>query len=214
VEAVEPVANGERQEVRPRKSEEERTVKKSVLITLGILGVLVLVALWGVSAYNSLVRANEAIDGLWAEVENQYQRRYDLIPNLVNTVKGYAQHEEDVFTAIAKSREKLAGASTVDEKARAAGEVESALARLLIVVERYPELKADTQFQRLMDELTGTENRLTVARMRFNEEVRDFNAKVKQFPMVFFARLANFGPRAYFEIAPGAQEVPKVEFGK
>lgn len=189
-------------------------MKKGYLVLLGFLVILVAVVAWGISAYNSLVKESETIDGYWAEVENQLQRRYDLIPNLVSTVKGYAQHEEDVFTAIAQSREKLAGATTVDEKAQAASQMESALSRLLVVVEAYPQLKADSHFTQLMDELTGTENRLAVARMRYNDEVKDFNARIKQFPMVIFARLANFSPRSYFEISPGAQQAPQVDFSK
>lgn len=189
-------------------------MKKSIRNGLIVLGVIVLLGIWGASSYNSLVRDSEAIDGQWAQVENQLQRRNDLIPNLEATVKGYIQHEEGVFTAIANARAKLNQAATVDEKAKAAGELESALARLLVIVERYPELKADTQFQRLMDELAGTENRLAVERMRFNELVKVFNTRVKQFPMVIFARLAGFTPRTYFEVAPGAEEVPKINFSK
>lgn len=189
-------------------------MKKGYLVLLVIVGMLVLLAGWVGSTYNSLVRDNESVDGQWAQVENQLQRRNDLIPNLVATVKGYAQHEEDVFRAIADARAKLGQASTVDAKAQAAGELQSALSRLLVIVERYPELKADAQFQRLMDELAGTENRLAVERMRYNEIVRVYNAKVKQFPTVFIARMFGFGPRAYFEVAPGAEQVPKVDFSK
>ncbi|QUL99141.1 MAG: LemA family protein [Candidatus Fermentithermobacillus carboniphilus] len=188
-------------------------MKKSSLILLSILGLVVLLGIWGVSAYNSLVRDQEAIDGQWAQVENQLQRRSDLIPNLVSTVKGYAQHEEEVFTAIAEARAKL-NSGTVDDRVKAAGEFESALARLLVIVEQYPQLKADTQFQKLMDELTGTENRLSIERMRFNEAVKLFNTKVKQFPMVIFARLAGFEPRAYFEVPEGAKQAPQVNFSK
>ena len=138
--------------------------------------------LWLASTYNGLVKQNELIDGQWAQVENQLQRRHDLIPNLVSTVKGYAKHEEDVFTAIADARAKLNQASTVEERVEARNEVESALARLLVIVENYPELKADTQFNKLMDELSGAENRISVERLRFNEQVKAYNTKVKQFP--------------------------------
>lgn len=189
-------------------------MKRSFSILLAVLGVAALVLVWGIGGYNSLVRDNEDIDGQWAQVENQFQRRYDLIPNLVATVKGYAQHEEDVFKAVADARAKLGGAGTVDDRAAAASEMESAISRLLVVVERYPELKADAQFARLMDELSGTENRLTTERMRYNEKVRDFNARVKQFPTVILARIAGFSARNYFEVSPGAHEVPQVDFTK
>jgi LemA protein len=190
----------------------ETSVKKSALVLLVILGIVVLLGGWAVSSYNSLVKTNETINGQWAQVENQLQRRNDLIPNLVNTVKGYASHEEEVFTAIADARAKLAGAGSVDERAEAAGELQSAISRLLVVVENYPQLKADAQFRALMDELAGTENRLAVERGRFNELVKDFNAKVKQFPMVLFARIAGFSERAYFEVSPDAMTVPDVQF--
>lgn len=177
-----------------------------------ILAVVLLVGGWAVSTYNGLVRENEAIDGQWAQVENQMQRRYDLIPNLVNTVKGYAAHEQEVFTAIADARARLAGAPGTDEKVAAADELEGALARLLVVVENYPQLKADVQFKALMDELTGTESRLSVERMRFNEAVKNFNARVKQFPMVLIARMLGFEARAYFQVTEGAKVNPQVNF--
>ncbi len=188
-------------------------MKKSGMILLGILIVLLLLGGSAVSAYNGLVRQNESIDGQWAQVENQMQRRYDLIPNLVNTVKGYAAHEEEVFTAIADARSRLAGASTTDDKVAAADQLEGALARLLVVVENYPQLQASEQFKALMDELTGTEGRLAVERMRFNELVKEYNARVKQFPMVLFARMLGFQERAYFQITEGAQMNPQVSFG-
>jgi LemA protein len=167
---------------------------------------------WLASTYNGLVKQNELIDGQWAQVENQLQRRHDLIPNLVSTAKGYAKHEEEVFTSIANARAKLNQASTVEERVEASNEVESALARLLVIVENYPELKADAQFTRLMDELSGTENRISVERVRFNDQVKVYNTKVKQFPTVIIARIMGFGPRAYFEMNPAAAEAPKVEF--
>ena len=188
-------------------------MKKTGLVLLIVLGLVLVVAGWGISKYNTLVRENENIDGLWAQVENQLQRRNDLIPNLVATVKGFAAHEEQIFTDIANARAKLAGAASIDKKAEAAGELQGALSRLLVVVENYPTLKADTQFKALMDELTGTENRLSTERMRFNEGVRVYNTMVKQFPMSVFARLTGFGERAYFEVPESAQGVPQVDFG-
>jgi LemA protein len=187
-------------------------MKKSVLVLIAVLLILLLVGGKVVASYNSLVKLSETIDGQWAQVENQLQRRNDLIPNLVNTVKGYVQHEEQVFTAIADARARLAGAATIDEKVEAADELQSALSRLLVVVENYPELKADAQFQSLFDEIAGTETRLAVERMRFNEHVRTFNTQIKQFPMLLFARFFGFDARAYFQVTPGAEEVPDVSF--
>lgn len=189
-------------------------MKRLGLVLLVILGIVLVMGGYGITRYNSLVRDNEGINGQWAQVENQLQRRNDLIPNLVATVKGYAAHEEKVFADIANARAKLAGAATVDQKAQAAGELQSALSRLLVVVENYPTLKADTQFKALMDELSGTENRLAVERMRFNELVKVFDARIKQFPMSIFARLVGMNARAYFEVAPEAKTTPKIDFTK
>lgn len=189
-------------------------MKRLGLVLVVLLALVVVVVGWGIGRYNVLVKDNEAINGQWAQVENQLQRRNDLIPNLVATIKGYAAHEEQVFSAIADARAKLAGAGSIDAKAEAAGELQSALARLLVVVENYPTLKADAQFQSLMDELTGTENRLAVERMRFNELVRDFDTRIKQFPMSLFARITGFEQRAYFEVPAEAKGVPGVDFTK
>ncbi len=187
-------------------------MKKVPVTLIAILAIVVLVGLWFASTYNSLVKLNEAIDGQWAQVENQYKRRYDLIPNLVETVKGYAQHEEEVFKSIADARAKYGGAVTVDDKAQAASQLESAISRLLLIVENYPNLKADQHFTALMDELTGTETRIAVERMRFNDNVRVFNERVKTFPTVLVARLLGFAPRAYFEAPEGAESAPPVNF--
>lgn len=181
------------------------------LIAAGIL-VIILVLVGGslASTYNRLVVANEQVSSLWAQVENQLQRRWDLIPNLVETVRGYASHEREVFTSVAEARAKLAGATTPQERLEAANQLEGALARLLVIVERYPELKADRHFTQLMDELSGTENRLAVERQRFNERVRDYNAALKRFPTMFLARMFGFAERAYFQATGEAQGVPKV----
>ncbi len=183
---------------------------------VGIAVVLVVVVLVGgsmLSTYNRLVALNEDINGKWAQVENQLQRRYDLIPNLVATVKGYAAHEEKVISDVVEARAKLAGGGlTPDQRVAAAGQLESALARLLVVVEQYPNLKADAQFTRLMDELAGTENRLSVERMRYNESVREFNATVKKFPMMFFAGMFGFKEKPYFQVETAAKQAPKVSF--
>lgn len=176
-----------------------------------ILGLVVVAGLYMASFYNGFVRSNEGVDAQWAQVEGQYQRRFDLIPNLVNSVKGAMEQEQEVFTAIADARTRYAGAATPDIKAEAAGQVESALARLLVVMENYPQLKSIETVQGLMAELAGTENRIAVERGRYNEMVRDYNVSVKTFPGSLAARVFGFDPRTMFEAAEGAAQAPKVE---
>ena len=179
---------------------------------------LVVVALTGLAvagsgcSYNRFVSQEEAIKAQWAQVENQLQRRNDLIPNLVETVKGYAAHEQAVFQAVADSRARLAGARTPDEKIEAANAQSSALARLLAVVENYPQLKANEQFNRLMDELAGTENRIAVERMRYNERVQAYNTSRRQFPANVTARVFGFKEYPFFKAPEAAKQVPKVSF--
>ena len=163
-------------------------------------------------SYNRFTTQEEAIKGAWGEVNNQLQRRNDLIPNLVETVKGYAAQEKEIFTRIADSRSKLAGAKTPAETIEAANQQSSALARLLVVVENYPNLKSDQQFQRLMDELAGTENRLTVARGRYNERIQEYNTTRRKFPSNVTAKMFGFKEYPYFEVPPEARQVPKVNF--
>jgi LemA protein len=162
--------------------------------------------------YNSLVQQKEAIDAQWAQVENQLQRRNDLIPNLVEVTKGYAKHEEGIFTAVADARAKLIGAGTREQKIEASNEVSGALSRLLALSEAYPNLKADAQFARLSDELAGTENRIATERRRYNEEVKTYNTSIKQIPTVVFAGCMGFKPADYFEVPESAKAVPKVQF--
>ena len=185
---------------------------------LGISAILVLVILAGAfylwSAYNQLVSMDEGIKSAWAQVENQLQRRADLIPNLVATVKGYAAHEREVLEGIADARARMAGARTVEEKMNASNALDSALGRLLVVVERYPNLKADRSFIRLMDELAGTENRLAVERKRYNDLVQSYNIKIRRFPERTVAGLFHFEKATYFQVAESARPVPKVEFAK
>lgn len=176
------------------------------------IAVVAVVLLYGWSSYNGFVGKNEAVDGQWAQVETAYQRRFDLIPNLVNSVKGIMAQEQEVFTAIADARTRYAGAGTVDEKAAAATEVESALARLLVIVENYPQLRSVESVNSLMAELAGTENRVSVERRRFNEFVQGLNVAIKRFPSNVVASIFGFGERAYFEAAEGAAEAPQVEF--
>ncbi len=182
---------------------------KKLLIVVAVIAVLVM-AVFG--SYNSLVASNENVTSKWSQVENQLQRRSDLIPNLVNTVKGYAKHESDVFTNVANARAKLAGASTVADKAAANGELSSALSRLLAISENYPELKANTNFAQLQDELAGTENRLAVARKDYNDAAQAFNTKIKSFPTMLYAGAFGFTAKDYFKADEGAKTAPKVNF--
>ncbi|AMY11406.1 LemA family protein [Luteitalea pratensis] len=175
------------------------------------LMVLALFSLTGCS-YNSFTGQQEAIKSSWSEVENQLQRRNDLIPNLVSTVKGFAAQEKAILDRIAASREKLAGAKTPSETIDAANEQSSALARLLVVVENYPQLKSNENFMRLMDELSGTENRIAVARGRYNEKVQAYNALRRRFPSNITAKIFGFDEWKYFEAPASAREVPKVDF--
>lgn len=181
-----------------------------------ILGVIVLVlAIFGgsiVSQYNSLVSMETAVDASWAQVENQFQRRADLIPNLVATVQGYASHEQEIFTEIANARSRLLAAGTTEEQITANAGVESALGRLLAISENYPQLKADASFIRLQDELAGTENRISVERMRYNQSVQAWNVKVKQFPTVILANLFGKAEKPFFEASAGADQAPQVQF--
>ena len=165
-------------------------------------------------SYNQFVAQEEGIKAQWAQVENQLQRRNDLIPNLVNTVKGYAEHESGVFEAVAASREKMAGAKTPEDKIAAANDQSSALSRLLMVVENYPQLKANEQFNRLTDELSGTENRIATERMRYNQKVQDYSTLRRKFPSNITATLFGFKEHQLFQAAAEAKQVPKVDFGK
>jgi len=180
-------------------------------IVVGVITLLVVGTAAG--SYNSLVQRHEAIQESWAQVENVLQRRYDLIPNLVNTVKGYAAHERALFEEVTRLHSQWGEANTVDEKVAAAQGLEGALGRLLLVVERYPELKANQNFLALQDELAGTENRIAVERRRYNESIRSYNVAVRGFPSNLMAALVGLKPStAYFESAAEAKVVPKVEF--
>ncbi len=186
---------------------------KGKLITiLAIAGFAVIAGASMVRMYNGLVQKKIAIDGAWSQVENVLQRRSDLIPNLVSTVKGFAKHEKDIMNNLAAARSQYAGAKSVDEKMKASNAMEGALARLLVIVENYPSLKANENFSKLMDELSGTENRIAVERMRFNEAVKIYNTDIQIFPGNIVARVFKFGARTFFEVAPEAKAVPKVDF--
>jgi LemA protein len=187
--------------------------KKTIII------ILVIVALLAVSAYsffagnyNTFVRLDQAVKSAWAQVENQLQRRYDLIPNLVETVKGYAKHEREVLTEVTNARAKVGGAGTVPDKIAANNELSGALSRLLLVVERYPDLKANQNFLHLQDELAGTENRIAVERMRYNEAVKVYNQTIKSFPANLLAGMFGFKDGAFFDAPQEAKTAPKVQF--
>ncbi|ADQ44951.1 LemA family protein [Caldicellulosiruptor kronotskyensis 2002] len=189
-------------------------MKKGTKILLAILVLVVVAVVYTFSTYNSLVRFKENVDSKWSQVENQLQRRADLIPNLVNTVKAYAKHEKEIFETLAQARSKLLSSNTVEDKAKANDELSSAVSRLLMIVENYPNLKADRTFVQLMDELAGTENRIAVARKDYNEAVKQCNMKIKVFPNVLIARMFGFEERQYFQASSQAKSVPSVDFSK
>jgi LemA protein len=166
-----------------------------------------------VGNYNRLVTTKESVNQTWAQVNNQLQRRNDLIGNLTETVKGTALQEQQVFGDIAKARAAMSGARTPEDQVKAAQQTDSALGRLFVVVENYPQLRSNEAFVQLMDELAGTENRLAVARQRYNEVVQGYNVMVKRFPTSLFAGLFGFKEAPYYQITPGAENVPKVDFG-
>lgn len=182
-----------------------RLLSVAIVLVVGVAG--------SGCSYNTFTAQEEAIKGQWAQVENQLQRRSDLIPNLVETVKGFAQQEKDVFGAVADARAKMAGASTPAQKIEAGNAESSALARLLVVMEAYPQLKSDATFNRLMDELAGTENRLSTERMRYNEKVQAYNTMRRQFPSNITASIFSFDEYPYYEIPDSAKVNPRVNFG-
>jgi len=199
---------------------------KGLIIALAIVGVLVLFALimiiWGVGSYNNLVTLNESVNQSWSQVENQYQRRADLIPNLVNTVKGYANFEKGVLTDVTEARAKVSQMNVTPEVLndprafqkfqQLQGELSGALSRLLVTVENYPTLKANENFLQLQAQLEGTENRISVERRNFNQTVQTYNTTIKKFPTSIFAGLFGFHEKQYFAATPGSETPPKVEF--
>jgi LemA protein len=187
-----------------------RTRQRAVRLIVLALAALPL----GGCSYNRFVSQEEAIKAQWAQVQNQLQRRNDLIPNLVETVKGYAAHEEGIFTDIADARSRLLAAQTPEQTIQAANLQTSALGRLLAIAENYPLLKANEQFNRLMDELAGTENRVAVERMRYNERVQEYNTSRRQFPSNLTARLFGFAEYPFFEVPAEATQLPRVNFNQ
>jgi LemA protein len=201
-------------------------MSKGLLITIGVLAVIAFAAMAMVGRYNDMVGLEEGIDGAWGDVQNQYQRRADLIPNLVETVKGYASHERETLEGVISARARATQVSTeitpemlndpaiLQKFQGAQDQLSSALARLMVVVERYPDLKANQNFLALQDELAGTENRITVSRRRFNEAVQGYNATIRRFPATIIAGMFGFDRRAYFEAVAGAEQAPAVDFGE
>lgn len=201
-------------------------MQKKTIIILVVVGIIIFAALsivgWATGMYNSLVKLDESVNQAWAQVQNQYQRRLDLIPNLVETVKGYATHESQVFTDVAEARasvgklqmtpEILNNPQTFQRFQDAQAGLSSALSRLLAVAENYPQLKANENFLQLQSQLEGTENRIATERRRFNEIVQDYNVRVRSFPASLIAGMMGFGQKAYFQAEPGAEKAPKVKF--
>jgi len=198
-------------------------MKKGMLVLLGLVGLLVVAVMAGVGTYNGLVGKQQAVDAAWAQVSNQYQRRADLVPNLVKTVQGSADFEKSTLEAVTEARASV-GRMTVDaskspetaaqleEFQKAQGAFGSALQRLLVVAERYPDLKASAGFRDLQVQLEGTENRISVERGRFNEVVKDYNTSIRKVPAVLFAGMLGFHPKPYFEAEAGADKAPEVQF--
>lgn len=185
------------------------------------LAILVIIVLWAVGGYNGLVTESENVDNSWANVETQYQRRADLIPNLVNTVKGYATHERETLEGVMKARSeatqtKIDPTNLTPEKLaeyqKAQGNISQALGRLMVIQERYPELKANENFQELQAQLEGTENRINVARKDFNDAAKSYNVSIRRFPKNILASLFGFKKKAYFEAEAGAEKAPEVKF--
>lgn len=186
---------------------------KKILIGVAVIAVLV-IAVYSIFAgnYNKFVQMDVGIKAAWSQVENQLQRRYDLIPNLVETVKGFAKQEKDVLVEVTNARSKVGGAGTVPEKIAANNQLSGALSRLMVVVERYPDLKSNQNFMKLQDELAGTENRIAVERMRYNDAVKIYNQAIRIFPANFVAGMFGFKEAAFFQVEEAAKVVPKVKF--
>ena len=201
-----------------------KKAKTGCLIAAAVVILFIIIVILGlVGSYNNMVKLDEGVKEKWSQVENVYQRRYDLIPNLVETVKGYAKHEQETFITVTEARAKAGGTFNISEQVlndpamfqkfqQAQAGLSSALQRLMVVVEKYPDLKANQNFLALQDQLEGTENRIAVERKRFNEAARYYNTYIKQFPKMILANMFGFREKQYFKSAEGAEEAPKVEF--
>lgn len=186
--------------------------KGCLIPIIGVIAVVVIIVIFMISNYNKYVTAEENVDQKWSRIETDLQRRYDLIPNLVNTVKGFAQHEKDVIKQVTDARAALGGARTAEEKAAANDQLQGALSRLLVVVENYPTLKSDAHFTQLMDELAGTENRIAVARGDYNDSVAQYNTMIKRFPGRLIAGIMGFDAKEYFKTTAESRTNPQVDF--
>lgn len=184
-------------------------MKKALII---IVAIIAIIAIFCIGQYNGMVTKQENVDSKYGDLDTMLQRRADLIPNLVNTVKGYASHEDEVINKITEARTKLTGAKTVEEKSAANDELTASLNALMVVVENYPDLKSSENFIQLQDELAGTENRIAVARKDYNDAVKSYNTAIKKFPGSMFAGMFGFESRPYFEATETAKEVPTVNF--
>ena len=187
-------------------------MKKSNMGLIIVIAIVILIGIIIMSSYNGIVSLSEDVDSKYATIDTYLQRRADLIPNLVSTVKGYTQHEEKIINSITEAREKMTSAKTVTEKAEANDELTTALNNLMVVVENYPDLKASQNFIQLSDELAGTENRIATARKDYNDAVQKYNAKIKKFPTKMIAGMFNFDVKDYFQASEGSKEVPSVQF--
>ena len=187
-------------------------MKKSNMGLIIVIVIVVLIGIMIMSSYNGIVSLSEDVDSKYATIDTYLQRRADLIPNLVSTVKGYTQHEEKIINSITEAREKMTSAKNVTEKAEANDELTTALNNLMVVVENYPDLKASQNFIQLSDELAGTENRIATARKDYNDAVQKYNAKIKKFPTKMIAGMFNFDAKDYFQASEGSKEVPSVQF--
>ncbi len=187
-------------------------MKKGTIILIGVVAVIAVIAMMLGGTYNGLVSKSEEVDSKYSDISVQLERRADLIPNLVNTVKGYMAHEEKIINSITEARTKLVNASTVEEKATANEELTSALNNLFVVVENYPDLKSSANFINLQDELAGTENRIATARKDYNDAVKSYNQSVKRFPKNILAAMFGFKEKAYFEAKESSKDVPEVSF--
>ena len=201
-----------------------KKAKTGCLIAAGVVVLIIIIVIVSlIGSYNNMVKLDEGVKEKWSQVENVYQRRYDLIPNLVETVKGYAKHEQETFITVTEARAKAGGTFNISEQVlndpamfqkfqQAQAGLSGALQRLMVVVEKYPDLKANQNFLALQDQLEGTENRIAVERKRFNEAARYYNTYIKQFPKMIIANMFGFKEKQYFKSEEGAQEAPKVEF--
>ncbi len=187
--------------------------KRNLLIAVAVIVVILLMFYSGIKGtYNSFVTLDEGVKASWAQVENQLQRRFDLIPNLVETVKGFARQEKEVFIGVTEARAKVGGAKNIPDKIAANNQLTGALSRLLVTVERYPDIKSNQNFLRLQDELAGTENRIAVERRRYNETVRMYNVRIRTFPANIMAGMFGFAKADFFDVPESAQAVPEVKF--